>query len=345
MADEKKQMIMDHPFPKSTSLADRCRKLQEIVSPEDTLAVIINADPDSMASAMALKRFFWRKAKKTSIYRINVIKRADNLAMINLLKMKQKYIRSLDKSGITKWAIVDSQPQHSEMLSKYKFDIIIDHHPLSPGSVAPFVDIKDDYGATSTIMTEYLRAAGIKPSPRLATALFYGIKTDTDNFVRQSSPSDINAFRYLFQYVNINIIKKIESSEITKKTLSSFLTAMNNIVFIKDIAYIHMGRVGSPDILVIMADFFLKVAEATWSIVSGIHGHKLIIILRNAGFRLDAGKMAQRLFGQYGSAGGHKGAARAEIQLHDLQKEFQGKSDYVDFVLNKLKGSQGPITP
>ncbi len=338
MIEDIRPAIMDHPFPKSTSLIDKCRKLQELITPEDHLAVIINADPDSMASAMALKRFFWRKVKKTSIYRTNVVKRADNLAMIKLLKMDQKYIRKLDRSEVTKWAVVDSQPHHSEQLNKYRFDIIIDHHPLGPASTGQFVDIKEDYGATSTILTEYLRAVGIKPSPRLATALFYGIKTDTDNFVRHSSPNDINAFRYLYQYVNINIIKKIESSEITKKSLNSFLKAMEKLTFVKDIAFIHMGKVDNPDILVIIADFFLKMAEATWAVVSGVHGQKLIIILRNAGFRLDAGNMAKRLFGPYGFAGGHKSAARAEILLNDIQKEVSEESNYSQFVLNRLKG-------
>ena len=108
---------MDHPFPKSISLAEKCKRLQEIVTPEDTLAVLINADPDSIASAAALKRFFWRKVRKTYIYRLNVIKRRDNQAMIKLLKIEQKHIRRLDSSEITKWAVVDSQPHHDEQLT------------------------------------------------------------------------------------------------------------------------------------------------------------------------------------------------------------------------------------
>ncbi|MBW1805872.1 MAG: exopolyphosphatase, partial [Deltaproteobacteria bacterium] len=197
---------------------------------------------------------------------------------------------------------------------------------------------KEEYGANSTILTEYLRAAGIKPSPRLATALFYGIKTDTDNFVRPSTPNDINAFRYLYQFVNINIIKKIESSEMTKKTLGSYRTAMEQLTFIKGMAFVHMGKVSDPDILVIIADFFLKMAEATWSVVSGIYGRKLIVIFRNAGFRLDAGKLAQKLFGQWGSAGGHKSAARAEILLNGIGQEINDDLEYKQFVIDRLKG-------
>lgn len=327
----------NQPFPKSTSSTEKCKRLREVVSPDDTVAVLINADPDAMASALALKRFFWRKVKKTLIYHINPIKRADNLALIKLLKVDQKNIRKMNSSEITKWALVDSQPHHDDQFKKYQFDIIIDHHPVGENTLGRFVDIKEDYGANSTIMTEYLRAAKIKPSPRLATALFYGIKTDTDNFARASSPADINAFRYLYQFTNINIIKKIESSELTKKTLDSFRKGIENLIFYKDIAYIHMGKVSNPDHLVIVADLFLKMAEATWCIVSGIYGQKLIVIFRNAGFRLDAGKMAQKLLGQYGTAGGHKNAARAEVQLNEIEESIRGEKGVKNFILSLIK--------
>jgi nanoRNase/pAp phosphatase (c-di-AMP/oligoRNAs hydrolase) len=335
--DIKTSEKMNQPFPKSTSSTEKCKRLRELVSPDDTVAVLINADPDAIASALALKRFFWRRVKKTLIYHINPIKRTDNLALIKLLKVDQQNIRNINSAKITKWALVDSQPHHDDQFSKYQFDIIIDHHPVGEEALGRFVDIKEDYGANSTIMTEYLRAAKIKPSPRLATALFYGIKTDTDNFTRASTPSDINAFRYLFQFANINIIKKIESSELTKKTLDSYRTAMENLIFYKDIAFIHMGKVNNPDILVLVADFFLKMAEAAWCIVSGIYGHKLIVIYRNAGFRIDAGKMAQKMLGKYGAAGGHKNAARAEVPIDEIEESMNGDKDLRNFMLNLIK--------
>ena len=331
MSNNKLLNKMENPFPKSTSLSDKLKLLMETVSHDDALAIIMTADPDAMASAMALKRLFWRRVRVTSIYHSNVIKRADNLAM------DQKHIRKLKPQNFTKFAIVDSQPSHNDLLNKYNYDIIIDHHPFVPQSAARFLDIKEEYGATSSIMTEYLRAAGIKPSPRLATALFYGIKTDTDNFVRDSTPSDINAFRYLFQFVNVNIIKKIESSELTKNTLQNYKTAMNNLIFVKDKVFIPMDNVSNPDILVLMADFFLKMAEVTWSVAAGISGKKLVIIFRNAGFRLDAGNVAYKLFGEFGSAGGHKSAARAEIPLTNIVKDESGDSGYIQFVVSRLK--------
>jgi hypothetical protein len=80
-----------------------------------------------------------------------------------------------------------------------------------------------------------------------------------------------------------------------------------------------MGAVDDAATLVIMADFFMKLAEATGSIVSGVHDQKLIVIFLNAGFCCDAGKLAQEMFGAVGSAGGHKSMARAEIPFDRIK--------------------------
>jgi len=338
MTLQKTTGIAEQPFSKSVSAAEKYKRLLDVAALEDTMAILINADPDAIAGAIALKRIFWRRVKKVQIYHINTIKRADNLALIKLLKIDQRHIRELQSSRFTRWAIVDSQPHHDELFEKHPYDIIIDHHPRGPKCTGRFVDIQEDYGATSTILTEYLRAARIKISPRLATALFYGIKNDTENFIRPTLPNDMDAFRYLYPLANMNIVKKIEFSEMTKKTLSHFRMAMENLIIYKNTAFIHMGRVNNPDILVMIADFFLKLAEAHWCIVSGLYGQKLIVIFRNAGFRRDAGKMAQKLFGQWGAAGGHKSAARAEILLKEIEQDMEDDSKYKKFVMSRIKG-------
>ena len=135
----------------------------------------------------------------------------------------------------------------------------------------------------------------------------------------------------------MNIIKKIESSEINKTNLAAFQRAFEKLEFIGNIVYIHMGEVHDADSLVIIADFFLKMAEANWCFVSGVYGHKVIIIIRNAGFRLHAGKLAQRLFSSIGSAGGHKNAARVEMPLEDVLIELDDDSYMVeDYIRKKI---------
>lgn len=328
---------MKTSFGKSVSTVEKVNKLQSIVGSGDSLAILLTADPDALASALALRRLFWRKVQKIHIVCINRIDRADNVAMVNLLDIPLSHIQSLKKSEITKWALVDSQPTHNEQFAAINFDIIIDHHAPSKDLNAPFIDIREEYGANATLMTEYLKAAGIKPSPRLATALFYAIKTDTDNFVRPSVSRDMIAFRYLYELANRNIIKKIESSEMTRDTLPWFQHAIQELVFVDRMAVICMGEVKKPDILVQMADFFLKMAEATWSIVSGVYDGRLIVIFRNADFRRHAGNLARNLFGEVGSAGGHKDSARAEIPLENIDCGISNASDCRQYMLTKIR--------
>jgi nanoRNase/pAp phosphatase (c-di-AMP/oligoRNAs hydrolase) len=185
-------------------------------------------------------------------------------------------------------------------------------------------------------LTEYLKALKIKPSPRLATALFYAIKADTNNFVRETVAADMIAFRYLYDFTNLGIVKKIESTEFSRKTLSLFKTALERLVFYKGIAFVHLGEVNNPDTLVMMADFFLKIAEANWSIVSGVYNKTLVVIYRNAGFLRDAGKLAKEMFGGIGSAGGHKSAARAEIPMENLP-DAPGSEESGKYVLLQAK--------
>jgi nanoRNase/pAp phosphatase (c-di-AMP/oligoRNAs hydrolase) len=328
---------MTSGFARHTPIRERYHRLMQIVHPDDRVAVIINPDPDSIASAMALKRLFWRKTKSTFIYHINPIQRQDNLTLLQILNVSLTPSDLLDEKEITKYAIVDSQPGHNKLFQKYSFDIIVDHHPLYEQTRAPFVDVRPEYGATSTIFTEYLRSGRIKPSTPLATALFYGIKTDTNNLVGNAQDTDINAFRYLFKFANIHAVKKIESSEITKKSLEYYKRAMDRLRFWKGIAYTHLGNLGNPDACVQIADFFLKLSEASWSIVSGVYGGTLVVIFRNHGFGKDAGKVAHRLFGKFGKAGGHKAAARAEIEVKDLKPYLHSDEEVDAFVFRQIK--------
>ena len=330
---------MKQPFGKTVSFVEKLKKLGEVVDTRDVMAILVEADPDALASAMALKRLLWRRVRRVDIFRINKVARPDNQAFIRMLGIRNRHIRHLKKSAFSKYALVDSQPSHSEVFAAYPFDIIIDHHPVSEGLNAPFIDVQPEYGANATILAEYLKAARITPSPKLATALFYGIKSDTDNFVRGSVSRDIIVFRNLYEQANLNIIKKIEASELSMKTLGSMQAAIENVALIRETAFVHMGAVTSADHLVIVADFLMKLAEATWSIVSGIHNGKLVVIFRNAGFRRDAGRRAQNTFGDLGSAGGHKSAARAEIPLAALQDVAGDTVDYDTFVRRRIKKS------
>ena len=311
------QYICEQSYKKSAKI--RLEEFWAVFEKEDTVLVCINADHDSLACAMAIKRLLRYRVKYVSIAHPNEISRLNNVEMVNRLRIPLERLHSVKLSDFTKKVIVDSQPDHLPVFEKIDFDVIIDHHPVNHQWEAAYVDIRPNYGAASSMLVEYMRAASIKPSVSLATAMFYGIKVDTQDFEKDARLSDAISFRYLFDIANRNLVRKFELTDLRRTELKYFSIALAELKYSKGRYYCHIGKVRSPDVLVIIADFLSHVADIDWVLVSGIHNDKLVVIFRCDGYRKSAGKLASRAFGHLGSAGGHKGAARAEVPLKNLE--------------------------
>ncbi len=320
------------------SASEKLRRFYDQFSSNDNVLILINADPDAMASAMAVSRLLWHKIIGTTIGHVNEINRPDNQAMVRLLGIKLTPIDQINRDQYQRVVMVDSQPKHHPVLETFAPQVIIDHHPET-GVQAPFLDIRPKYGATASIMTEYLRAAKINPSVKLATGLFHAIKTDTCDFERHTLIEDVRAFQFLFRHANIYLARKIEQAEIRFEFLKYYKSALQNMVLRNGRVFVHLGPVSAADVCVLIADFFMRVEDVNWSIVSGIFEHKLIVILRNDGIRKNAGTVAAKGFGQIGSAGGHKSMARAEIELEALKGQIDVKNDrkFQRWIMNHIE--------
>lgn len=301
-------------------LDPKLAKLQELLNKNERWLILINADPDALASALALKRILAGRVEQVGIAHVNEVTRPDNLAMIRHLRIPTKRLTPPLAAQYDRFALVDSQPHHHPGFADIHFSVVIDHHPKVAGMPvdADFVEILPEYGSNATIMTEYLYNLNLRPGKLLATALLYGIKTDTQSFEREFHDNDMKAFRYLSKFYNKPLLHKIIRSEFRLEWLKYFTQAFRKMRVMGKTISIFMGKVDSADILVILADFFLRVHGLSSTVVSGIHEDKLIIVFRGDGLRRDMGKFAKRLFGDLGSAGGHKSMARAEIPMEKL---------------------------
>jgi nanoRNase/pAp phosphatase (c-di-AMP/oligoRNAs hydrolase) len=315
-------------------------RLYQLFSHDDRLLILINADPDSIASALALKRLLWRRIAACVISPIQPITRPQNERLVELLGIRLTPYQEVNPAEYNRKALVDNQPGHHELFGAHQYDLIIDHHPRLPETAARMVDIRVDYGANSSIMTEYLKAARIKPSLKLATALYYGITTDTANFERPAIEADVRAFHYLFKFTRRALIRSLEYAEFNISMLRYFQQAFSRYRLRHQRFYAFLGLVSTPDILVILADFFLRAREIAWTVVGGIYQDKLIVIFRNDGLRKNAGALAVKAFGKLGSAGGHASSARAEIPLDhipDIPPNAQWQL-WQDFLMQRVEG-------
>lgn len=319
--------------------AERIKRFFSCFSNGDKVLVLVHADPDAIASAMAVKRLLWKKVAGVTLSTVNPVKRPDNLAMIRLLGVNLHHIDDVDTNRFTRYVLVDSQPNHHDTFKRFDFHVVIDHHPLTAYKKG-YMDIRPEYGATATILTEYLRAAKINPPIKLATGLVYAIKTDTDNFERKTTIEDVRAFQFLFRRANLHLINKIDQAELQPSFLKYFQRALTTRKMRRGRMFIHLGNVPTPDICVLVADFFMKVATVKWSIVSGINKGKLIIIFRNDGIHKNAGRLAESSFGHLGSAGGHKCMARAEIPINrknEKTPDFNDENKVLNWIIKRIE--------
>jgi nanoRNase/pAp phosphatase (c-di-AMP/oligoRNAs hydrolase) len=315
-------------------------RLYQLFSHEDRLLILIDPDPDSIASAVALKRLLWRRVTACVISPIRPITRPQNQRMVKLLGVPLTPLGEVNPAEFNKKALVDSQPPHHPGFAAFSYELIIDHHPINPDSEGRLKDIRPQYGATSSIMTEYLRAARIKPPLKLATALYYGIKSDTGNFERPAIEADVRAFHYLFRFTRQPLVRRLEFQELSLSMMKYFQQVSRGFILRQHRLYSFLGPVSSPDILVILADFFLRFEKIAWTILGGIYQDKLVVIFRNDGLRKNAGRLAAKAFGKLGAAGGHATSARAEIPLDHLKDLIPkgGLDKWRDFIVSRVEG-------
>jgi nanoRNase/pAp phosphatase (c-di-AMP/oligoRNAs hydrolase) len=286
-------------------------------------------DPDAIGSALALRELLGRNRATTPIVTFGGITRPENLTMIRLLDIQIDRItyEDLHKDG-ARLALVDVQPPYFEQ-PLGRVDLVVDHHPRRVAFKARFADLRTSYGATSTIFTEYLRAAGMEPSQRLATALVYGIKTDTLFLERGSNLADLSAFNFLYPLANKAMITRIERPALPREDLEAMGRALSRLQVDNSVAVIHLGEVNREDVIPQLAEFCLQIEGVEWSVVSGLVKDRVVISVRNVGYVKSAGEIMKKLYDDIGSAGGHRAMAKAVVPLDRFKERFGEVSEKV----------------
>ncbi len=305
-------------------------KLRSMARPDDTMAVLMygSPDPDAVASAMALREIMKQTVglKNFAFIATEGVLRQQNREFIRAMKVDIQLLNKVNLQDYRLTALVDAQPSFFGKAGEtIRPQIVIDHHPVTAPWHAELADIRPQYGALSTIMMEYLLAARVRIPKLLYTALLYGIKSDTNNFERDSILEDIGAYYLTSVRANRQLIRRIELNQIPERYLRFFEHAYFHRRRYRDRITSFLGKVDSPDVCVQVADFYLRIVEIYYVVIAGIIKDRLVIVFRGDGYRQDCGHIAEMAFGKYGSAGGHKSAARVEIPLETLRDVLPGE--------------------
>ncbi len=308
----------------------RVVEMRELLGPRNKIAILLqpDPDPDGIACGYALRALLGRKSPTAPLVAFGEVQRPENRAMVEALGIEVRTITPDELDQFDGIALVDVQPTvfgESPPARVLSVDVVIDHHPERTGYDAVMRDIRPSYGATATILTEYLRAARVEVRPRLGTALLYGIKSDTQLLGRQTSGKDMAGFAFLHAHHSPALLRRIERPALPVDGLRALGRALSDTSVEEGIHMLVMGRV-REDVIPQVADLGLQAEGAEWSIAAGHVNGDLVFSVRNVGYVRAAGEVVRAVVEGLGVGGGHRSMAKGIIPLKTFRERF-GKAD------------------
>ena len=284
-----------------------------------------NPDPDALASALILGRVLRTAFKhNVTLGYGGIVGRAENREMFRLLRLPFVHIRDLNLKSYQAFALVDTQPRsgNNQLPPRVVPDVVIDHHPVRPTTQnGPFYDVRPEYGATATILAEYMLAAGIQPTHCEATALIYAIRSETQDFAREYTGRDKAVYDQFFPRANHRLLARIQSPRLPLTYFANLHDALENLESVDTLVVSHLGTVEQPDIVPEIADLLLRLEGKTWALCTGFYRERLYLSIRTTNARAEAGSLMHRLLGRRGKGGGHGRTAGGWLDSSKVQDE------------------------
>jgi nanoRNase/pAp phosphatase (c-di-AMP/oligoRNAs hydrolase) len=308
-------------------------------------------DPDVIAASFALKSICDFKKVKATIAAFTNVSLPQNRALIEKLNIPIHFIKSLSElSGYDSYVVLDHQSAWIEEIGTTIPCLIhIDHHTPEDDIAKPKLKyISDDIGAVSTVLAFVLKKLTIDIQPsimtRIATALIYGIKIDTDG-LNHATKTDLDILEWLKSFYDKNLLETIENIPFSEETLTIIGKAVMNSLFYKDSLFCGVGYVSEEhrDSIAVCADYLLKENEVSTVIVFAI-----IERLKQNGLFLDASIRTSmgsfdlnryiKIIAAKGGARTYKGAFQVNLDFFNITPDKQALWNIVrETTIAKLK--------
>ena len=282
---------------------------------DERMAILIHRspDPDSIASAAALRAIAESRDVEADIIYEGEIGHQENRAFVNLLGIELASREDVDLEEFDTFALVDVAKGGE--LTVEDIDIIIDHYEHDAEHDAAFSDIRPNVSATSTILTKYIQELDLTLDQTVATALLYGIRAETLDFKRDTTPADLTAAAYLYPFADHDTLEQVESPSMSPETLDVLAEAIRN----REVQGSHLvsnaGFIRDRDALSQAAQHLLNLEGITTTAVFAIADDTIYLAARSKDIRMNIGKVLADAFGGMGETAGHSTDASVEIPL------------------------------
>lgn len=302
----------------SGELQHKARQLAEMLETTDGRLGIFtqdNPDPDSIASATALQAIAAEFGVDSDIRYEGDIGHQENRAFVNLLGIE--LIAGDDAPPIEEYdriALVDNM-KSGDSDREFTVDIFIDHYEPDEELTAEFIDVRTNVSSTSTILTKYLQEFDLSPSEEVATALLYGIRAETLDFKRDTTPADLTAAAYLHPFANHDTLEQVESPSMSPETLDVLAEAIQSREVQGSHLFSTAGFIRDRDALEQAAQYLLGLEGITTSAVFGIVEEEIIVAARSKDIRINIGSILEGAFEEMGEVVGHSTQGSVEVPL------------------------------
>jgi len=283
-----------------------------------------NPDPDALASALAMKHLCETMGHTSTIIHGGMIEHQQNRAMVKLLDMDiRKLILDWEVEDLLKESdiviCVDfSHPGSNNVLpQKCVPHIVIDHHTSEERPAGDVILVRSEFAATSSLIASILMNSGIEMNSEIATALAFGIRTDTLGFTRSFNAVDLRALSWLGAWIDWDLMRSFESPPRSQEVLSIFKQALTDAELENGLMLVPISDMVDRDALSQVADFLLPTEGVKIVVSYGVRMTKVILSVRSNDDSKHVGRLLAKTF-EKGSAGGHKSLAGGQIPFEEL---------------------------
>ena len=277
-----------------------------------------NPDPDALGSAAALRFLLDRLlGVDATLAYTGRVGRVENRAMLRHLDIRIKPSFKIDYDDFDFIAVVDTHPGAGtcRLPEGVVPDVVIDHHPsLSEMSDVAFPYYDPDFGSTSTMVGALFVENGIEMDWRVATALTYGIRTDTMDLSRGTTPQDERIFREVYGNSDKQVLSRIERARVPQAYFITLERALRRAQVTDFALTTYLGEISHSDSVAEIADLLFRLEGIKWVMVAGFNGPTLFCSIRAVQSPdVKAGLVAREI--SDGQGGGHDTFAAAQIAL------------------------------
>ena len=305
---------------------ERLAKLLQVADGASSVLIVIQdmPDPDAIASAEALSRLLLGCCGIVgTVAHQGIVARAENRGLVRYLKMSLAQLSDVNPAAFDLLATVDTQPSftNNSLPPDAKCDIIIDHHTPDGSPRARFTDIRPECGATSTILARYLQAAGTPIDVHMATALLYGIKSDTQDLGRESTRADTDAYVFLYMMADRTALSRIEHESVPPGYFQTLHAALEGSYVYDHVLVCCTGDTEWPEMIAEVSDLLLRLEGIDYVLCYGTSGSEMLLSLRTSKARGKAYDVIRKMVAGIGSGGGHEMIAGGQVSLDGAAPE------------------------